>query len=273
MTAGKRAETDGSATARGAGGGLIPDWLDAWFTRSVAPVIKRLIVARVNPNAITMAAFGLTVAGGICVAGGRLLTAVVLIVLGGVLDFSDGKVAALTGRVTIFGGILDSVLDRYADAAIYVGLAVYFARDAHALTALAALVALVGSMMTSYLMAVGRAHGFAFRSGSLRRQDRVTIVASALALSVAHGVLAGWLASGAGAVGLTLPRIATLPLAPAVWMLAMLTNLTALQRLNALRRLATRAPESPETGASLREQQLGILRAEIGGGLEEGGPS
>ena len=273
MTAGKTSDGDTSRRSRGVAGGLIPDWLDAWFTRSVAPIIRRLILARVNPNAITVAAFVLTAAGGACIAGGWLLTAVALIVVGGILDFSDGKVAALTGRVTVFGGILDSVLDRYADAAVYLGLAVYFARGGHAFTALAALIALVGSMTTSYLVAIGRAHGFAFRSGLLRRQDRVTLIAGALALSTLHGVLAAWVSSGAAALGVVMPRIATLPVAPVVWLLALLTNVTALQRLGALRRLANRGPDALDAGESLRQRQLGMLRATIGRVTGEGRPS
>jgi len=243
--------------------GLIPDWLDAWFTRSVTPVIRRLIVARVNPNAITVAAFTLTLCGGVFIAFGHLITACALIVAGGILDFSDGKVAALTNRVTVFGGILDSILDRYADAAVYVGLTIFFARGGHDATALAAVLALVGSMATSYVMAVGRAHGYAFRTGVLRRQDRVTLIAAGLLLSVGHTLLVGWLSVTAEALGLGITRVATLPLAPIVWLLALLTNLTAFQRLVALRRLAQGEQVPGDAGDALRARQLRALHESI----------
>jgi CDP-diacylglycerol--glycerol-3-phosphate 3-phosphatidyltransferase len=251
--------------------GLIPDWLDAWFTRSVTPVIRRLIVARVNPNAITVAAFALTLCGGVLIAFGHLIAACALIVAGGILDFSDGKVAALTNRVTVFGGILDSFLDRYADAAVYIGLTIFFARGKHDATALAAVFALVGSTATSYVMAVGKAHGYVFRTGVLRRQDRVTLIAAGLLLSVGHTLLAGWLTSIAGALGLGLTRVATLPLAPIVWLLAVLTNLTAMQRLVAVRRLARGEPVRGDAGEALRDRQLRALHESIDCSPAEGG--
>lgn len=251
--------------------GLIPDWLDAWFTRSVTPVIRRLIVARVNPNAITVAAFTLTLCSGVLIAFGHLIAACALIVAGGILDFSDGKVAALTNRVTVFGGILDSFLDRYADAAVYVGLTVFFARGGHDATALAAVLALVGSMATSYVMAVGKVHGYAFRTGILRRQDRVTLIAAGLLLSIGHNILVSWLTVTAGALGFGITRVATLPLAPIVWLLAVLTNLTALQRLVALRRLARGEPVLDDSGEALRDRQLRALHESIERSPAEGG--
>jgi CDP-diacylglycerol--glycerol-3-phosphate 3-phosphatidyltransferase len=228
--------------ARGVARGLIPDWLDDRFTRSVTPVIRRLILARVNPNAITVTAFVLTASGGILIAFGHLIGAFLLIVVGGVLDFSDGKVAALTGRVTTFGGILDSTLDRYADAAVYLGLTVFFWNDGHGFTAVAAVLALVGSMTSSYLMALGKAYGYGFRTGILRRQDRVTLIASAFRLY----------------------HMATVPLAPVVWVLAALTNVTALQRLLVLRRLAQGEHQPPIASETLRDRQLRALRDSIG---------
>lgn len=249
--------------ARGVARGLIPDWLDDRFTRSVTPVIRRLILARVNPNAITVTAFVLTASGGILIAVGHLIGAFLLIVVGGVLDFSDGKVAALTGRVTTFGGILDSTLDRYADAAVYLGLTIFFWNDGHGFTAVAAVLALVGSMTSSYLMALGKAYGYTFRTGILRRQDRVTLIASALALSAAHDPLSRWLTSGAATVGVGLDNVATLPLAPVVWVLAALTNVTALQRLLVLRRLAQGEHQPTVAGETLRDRQLSTLRDSI----------
>ena len=249
---------------KGVARGLIPDWLDERFTRSVTPVIRKLILARVNPNAITVAAFVLTACGGVLIAFGHLIGAFVFIVAGGVLDFSDGKVAVLTGRVTTFGGILDSTLDRYADAAVYVGLTVFFWDGGHRFTAIAAVLALVGSMTTSYLMALGMAHGYSFRTGVLRRQDRVTLVAAALLLSAAHDPLARWLATAVGAVGVELEHVATLPLAPVLWVLAALTNVTALQRLAGLRRLVRGERQAPVSGETLRDRQLRILQDSIG---------
>jgi CDP-diacylglycerol--glycerol-3-phosphate 3-phosphatidyltransferase len=228
--------------------GLIPDPVDHAFTRSVAPLIRRLVLARINPNAITLAAFAFTAAGGVLIARSELGLALACVVLGGVLDFSDGKVAALTDRVTLFGGVLDSVLDRYADTAVYLGLMVLFAGAGQPATGLAAAVALAGSMITSYLLALGKTHGHVFRAGILRRQDRVVLVGLGLLMS-ANPALPGRLG---------LPALA--PLDAIVWLLAILTNVTALQRLAKLRRLLSGTPPAADPQPSLRERQLDTLR-------------
>ena len=249
--------------------GLISDALDERFTRSVAPLIRRLIIARVSPDSITIAALAVTLGSALCIGSGKLLSGGLLLLLGGALDFMDGKVAALTGRATTAGAILDSTLDRYADAAVCIGLMVYFASGGHAVTAVAAVIALVGSGVTSYVMAQADAYGYALRAGLLRRQDRVVLLGAGLLLSPIHAPLVDWLAA-AGFEGVAaLPNI---PAASSVWLLAALTNVSALQRLSALRRLArddtkersdgatSHAPE----GESLRQRQLGTLRSVLG---------
>ena len=232
--------------------GLIPDSMDHAFTRSVAPLIRRLTLARIDPNAITLAAFAFTAAGGVLIARGDLGAALGCIVVGGVLDFSDGKVASLTGRVTPFGGVLDSVLDRYADTAVYLGLVILFAGAGRPATALAAAVALAGSMITSYVLALGKTHGHAFRAGILRRQDRVTLVSVGLLASASPTLLGR----------LEIPAFG--PLAAVVWLLAILTNVTALQRLARLRRLLSGPPPPTDPQPSLRERQLDTLRHLVG---------
>jgi len=241
--------------------GLISDDVDEHFTRAVAPLIRRLVLSRVSPDAITVAAFALTLASAALIGTGRLLTGCLLLVVGGILDFADGKVAVLTGRSSTAGAILDSTLDRYSDAAVCLGLMVYFATGGHGATALAAALALVGSAITSYLMALGSSHGYVLRAGLLRRQDRVALLAVGLLLSPLHGSLGGWINPDAP-VELGAGRIAgmpNLPLAVVVWVLAILTNVSALQRLAALLRAAHGEMPAPPVD-SLRARQLRTLR-------------
>jgi CDP-diacylglycerol--glycerol-3-phosphate 3-phosphatidyltransferase len=248
--------------------GLIPDWLDAIFLRSLVPAIRRLVTAQVNPNWLTVLAFLFTLVAAVLVVADRLLLAFACLVVGGILDFTDGKVAVLTGRVTRSGAVLDSVLDRYSDAVVYLALMIYFAVRSHPITALAAVVALIGSMMTSYTMALGKSLGIDFRIGVLRRQDRVTLISVGLVFTPLHDVMAAALQGSAAGLGVSIDTVPIMPLAAIVYLLAMLSNVTALQRLRLLFVRADRAREAPESESeqamSLREKQLSLLEREIG---------
>jgi CDP-diacylglycerol--glycerol-3-phosphate 3-phosphatidyltransferase len=248
--------------------GLIPDWLDAIFLRTLVPAIRRLVVARMDPNRITVLAFVFTLAAALLILVDRLILAFVCIVLGGILDFMDGKVAVLTGRTTRAGAVLDSILDRYSDVVVYLALVVYFAVRSHPATALAAVLALIGSMMTSYVMALGKSLGTDFRIGVLRRQDRVTLIALGLLFTPAHGLIEDVLTAGGERVGLSIGVVPLMPLAAVVYLLAVFSNLTALQRLVLLLKVADRDVVRParaeEQEMSLREKQLAVLEREIG---------
>jgi CDP-diacylglycerol--glycerol-3-phosphate 3-phosphatidyltransferase len=241
--------------------------LDAIFLRSLVPAIRRLVAARVNPNWLTVLAFSFTAAAASMIVADLLLSAFVLVVVGGILDFTDGKVAVLTGRETKSGAVLDSVLDRYSDAVVYVALAVYFAARSHPVTALAVLFALIGSMMTSYVMALGKSHGIDFRIGVLRRQDRVTLISIGLALTPLHGAIEQVLQSSADGLGFSLGPVPIMPLGAVVYVLAVLTNITALQRLHLLLVLAdgrtVTSPGETDREKSLRDEQLALLEREI----------
>lgn len=101
--------------------GIEPSPLVRRWLRFLHPVARRL---RVRPMAITLAA--LAVGGGapaVCLAGGRwAIAAAFLVVLSGVLDSLDGAVAALTGRASGFGAVVDSLADRLADTGYFLAL-------------------------------------------------------------------------------------------------------------------------------------------------------
>lgn len=256
--------------------GMIPDWLDDIFLRSVIPVIREFAKARVNPNWITTLAFLLTLAASLLIIDDRLIAAFILIVVAGILDFSDGKVAALTGRVTRFGSILDSTLDRYSDMVVYLALIVYYAQREQLVTSFAVVLALVGSTMTSYLMAMGRSHGYEFRIGLLRRQDRVTLISLGLLFTFAHSPIEKVLIQAADRIGWTIHDLPVMPLTLVIYFLAIFTNFTALQRFLLLRRLARESDltdiesgrEVPETDLdkeeSLKEKQMKTLYRKVG---------
>jgi CDP-diacylglycerol---glycerol-3-phosphate 3-phosphatidyltransferase len=211
--------------------GMIPDWLDSIFHLSVTPVISLLSAGRVNPNWVTTGGFLLIMASGYFIMTEHFYYAVGFIILGGICDFVDGKVAARTNHITQFGAIYDSVLDRYSDMIVFIALAIYFYHRSSFISALIAIFALVGGFMTSYIKAVGKAHGIDFRVGFLRRQERMTIVSIALVFNFLDPCLRNWLGSHNASADIS-PNVV---IVACVWFLAVFSNVTAIQRLIKLR--------------------------------------
>jgi archaetidylinositol phosphate synthase len=104
-----------------------------------------------------------------------LLVATVLLLLSGFCDVLDGVVARIHGKATVFGGFLDSLLDRYADAAVYAGIIVSGLCDV-----IWGLAAIIGSLLVSYSRARAEAAGIKMESvGLAERAERILILAVA----------------------------------------------------------------------------------------------
>jgi archaetidylinositol phosphate synthase len=135
-----------------------------------------------------------------------LLVATSLLLLSGFCDALDGVVARLYEQASAFGGFLDSLLDRYADAAVYLGIIV--SGLCHVLWGL---IALSGSLLVSYSRARAEAAGIEMEStGLAERAERIIILAAASIAAVF------WQPTTAMNIGVIL--------------LAILSNLTVLQR-------------------------------------------
>lgn len=133
-----------------------------------------------------------------------LLLATVLLLLSGFCDALDGILARLYHETTAFGGFLDSLLDRYADAAVYAGIITSGLCDATW-----GLTALIGSLLVSYTRAKAEAAGIKMESiGLAERAERIII------LAIASITAMFWLPS----------------LNIGIILLAILSNLTVLQR-------------------------------------------
>src|SRR5207247_10766937 len=109
------------------------------------------------PNAVTIIGSVLTASVGVLIAQGWFVAAGLCLWLFSVTDTLDGALARATGRVTVFGAFLDSVCDRYAEAAVFCGLVWWYQTTGNSLGVVLAYLALVGSLMVSYCRA--RAEG------------------------------------------------------------------------------------------------------------------
>ncbi|RKX99520.1 hypothetical protein DRP77_13195, partial [Candidatus Poribacteria bacterium] len=97
-----------------------------WFSYVVDPVARALLRLGVTPNMLTIAGFGVNIVTGIALGLSRLVTGGLLILAGGSFDMLDGSAARQSGLKKSSGALLDSVVDRYSEAAIFLGLAVHF---------------------------------------------------------------------------------------------------------------------------------------------------
>jgi CDP-diacylglycerol---glycerol-3-phosphate 3-phosphatidyltransferase len=163
-----------------------------------------------TPNALTIIGSLLTASVGLLIAQGWFLAAGICLWLFSATDTLDGALARATDRVTVFGAFLDSVCDRYAEAAVFFGLLWWYQWAGDALGVALAYVAIVGSLMVSYARA--RAEGVGLQAaeiGWFQRPERI----------IALGV------------GLLLAPIVPLALHVVLAVLAVLTTVTVLQRV------------------------------------------
>ncbi len=147
------------------------------------PVVRLLAKTPLTPNLITWLGFWLTVGATALIVTEHLFAAGWLVLVAGFFDMLDGALARTTNRVTRFGGILDSTLDRLSEAILLLGLLFVFSREQQVAESLLVGVTLLGSLMVSYLRAKIEALGMECRVGLFTRPERVIILALGLLLS------------------------------------------------------------------------------------------
>ncbi len=147
------------------------------------PVVKLLAKTPITPNTITWSGFLLTVGAAALIVTEHLFVAGLVVLVAGIFDILDGALARLTNRVTRFGAILDSTLDRFAEAVLLLGLLALYAGSQSVAGSLLVGFALLGSLMVSYLRARIEAQGIECKVGLFTRTERVIILALGLLLS------------------------------------------------------------------------------------------
>jgi CDP-diacylglycerol--glycerol-3-phosphate 3-phosphatidyltransferase len=146
------------------------------FDERIARALPFLFHPRVHPNALSLAGLTISLAGAWSFAEGRFRQGALIVLLGGVFDLVDGVVARRQGRVTTFGGFLDSSLDRVVDMALLLGLMMHYARGGEAALAWLAALALVATVLVSYTKARAESVLPSFEGGILERAERIVIL-------------------------------------------------------------------------------------------------
>ncbi len=147
------------------------------------PPVKLLARTPITPNIITWLGFWITAGAAALIVTDHLFAAGFVVLFAGLFDMLDGALARITDRVTRFGGVLDSTLDRLSEAVLLLALLVVFARDRQVAESLLVGIVLVGSLMVSYLRSRIEAMGIDCKIGIFTRPERVVILALGLLFS------------------------------------------------------------------------------------------
>ncbi len=150
----------------------------------VAPPLARLLAKTpLTPDALTWLGFFINIGAAVLVVTDHFLAAGILVLVAGLFDLLDGALARLTDRVSRFGAVLDSTLDRLSEAAVLLALLVVFARGQHVDASLLVGATLLGSLMVSYIRARMEGMGIECKAGIFTRPERVIILSLGLMLN------------------------------------------------------------------------------------------
>jgi len=167
-------------------------------------IVRALALSRIHPNILTFIGLLINAAAAVLLARGRFFAAGIVIILAAIFDMVDGRVARETQQVTPFGGFFDSVVDRYSDLVLLMGLLVYYASIDRFFYIVLTAVVMTGSVMVSYTRA--RAENFIpkCKAGFMERPERIVLLI----------------------IGALFNRMAQV-----LWVIAVLANITVIHRL------------------------------------------
>ncbi len=220
--------------------------------RIIDPFVRLLVRIGVTPDLITTVGFVLNIGVAVVLiigaeAGHRGDLAYVgwagaLILFAGLFDMLDGQVARIGGSASRSGALYDSVMDRYSELAMFLGICYYLVAHHYFLSSLFVFVALIGSMMVSYVRARAEGLGIECKGGLMQRPERVVLTGvAALLCGVVGGIIGGDYQLRVPGIPFVLFEsisVFTIPIA----VMAVLTNLTAAQRLRDARKALDRQP-------------------------------
>jgi len=156
----------------------------AWGAKILEPIAAFLGRLGLTPNGATLLGFAMTVGVAVLLALGYLRLGGILLIFTLAFDAVDGTLARQTGKVTRFGGVLDSTLDRWAEIALYGGLVWYYSHSGWDIGVLWATAAMATSLMVSYTRARAEGAGFALKEGLFTRLERLVVLIAGLIFNV-----------------------------------------------------------------------------------------
>ncbi|HWF08465.1 MAG TPA: CDP-alcohol phosphatidyltransferase family protein [Bryobacteraceae bacterium] len=178
--------------------------IGAFFGRIIKAIVTALALSRVHPNVLTFIGLLINIWAAFLFAAGKFRWAGVVVIGAGLFDMVDGRVARETNRVTRFGGFFDSVLDRYSDLGLLVGLLVFYASINRYFYVVLTAIVMTGTVMVSYTRARAENTIPGCKVGFLERPERVVLII----------------------IGALFNRMAQV-----LWVIAVLSNITVIHRM------------------------------------------
>jgi CDP-diacylglycerol--glycerol-3-phosphate 3-phosphatidyltransferase len=167
-------------------------------------IVRGLALSRIHPNVLTFVGLVINAGAALLLASGRFVAAGLVIMLAGIFDMVDGRVARETHQVTPFGGFFDSVVDRYSDLVLLMGLLVYYASINRFFYIVLTAVVMTGSVMVSYTRARAENVIPKCKTGFMERPERIVLLI----------------------IGALFNRMAQV-----LWVIAVLANVTVIHRM------------------------------------------
>jgi len=183
---------------------MLSDYARKYARLFLEPLARFISRTHISPNVITVTGFILMIGVAIVLAMGHFVWGGILITAVAIFDAVDGTLARMMGRTSRFGAFLDSTLDRFSEAVIFLGLFIYFVGQNQNLELILIYATVVGSLMVSYARARAEGIGVPLTDGLFTRFERVFILV----------------------IGLVFNQLTA-----ALWLLAIFSNLTAVQRM------------------------------------------
>jgi len=174
------------------------------FGTAINRIVRWLALSKIHPNVLTFLGLVINIWAAWLFSRGSFTWAGVVVIGAGLFDMVDGRVARETNQVTRFGGFFDSVLDRYSDLALYMGLLVYYASINRFFYIVLTAIVMTGSVMISYTRARAENAIPKCKVGFLERPERVVLII----------------------IGALTDRMA-----PVLWVIAVLSNVTVVHRM------------------------------------------
>lgn len=151
--------------------------------RALEPLVGLLASLRVAPLLVSLFGVAFSLWGAVMVARGALLAGGVFLLIAGLCDVLDGDLARRSGRASAFGAFIDSTLDRVSEFLYFGGILLYVVRRPNGYDLwepVVVLVALMGSVLTSYARARAEGIGVACKVGAMERPERIGLLAIGL---------------------------------------------------------------------------------------------
>ncbi len=215
--------------------------IKSYAYKALNPIIYILKKTGITPNGITVIGFIITIASSVILIAGaemgirgetKYITWFgIILLLAGVFDMLDGQLARKTNKMTNFGALFDSVIDRYSELIMFFGIAYYLVSYDYFLSSVFAFIAMIGSIMVSYVRARAEGLGVDCKVGIMQRPERVLTIGIS---AILYGIISHYTGNFKIIVDwLPFPfieniSIFTIP----IFILAVLTNYTAFHRLN-----------------------------------------